>query len=89
MVWPSSRTHHLHWEDKDALQQCFPGTLAWVQACLQGTGNVILPYGLQSEAQQQEVKIQPDAQEQVAQVADERPRHQRRANPRLQGPECM
>jgi hypothetical protein len=50
---------------------------------------MILPDSLQSEAQQQEVKIQPDAQEQVAQVADEHPRRQRRANPRLQGPECV
>ena len=51
--------------------------------------SVSLPDGLQSEAQQQEVEIQPDAQQQVAQVADERPRRQRRANPRVQGPEWV
>jgi hypothetical protein len=51
--------------------------------------SVSLPDGLQSEAQQQEVEIQPDAQEQVAQVADERRRRQLHANPRVQGLEWV
>lgn len=48
-----------------------------------------LPDGLQSEAYQQEIEVQPDAQEQVAQVADDRSRRQRCANPRVQGPEWV
>jgi hypothetical protein len=50
---------------------------------------VILPDSLQWEAHQQEVEVQPDAQEQVAQVADDCPRRQRHANPWVQSPKWV
>jgi hypothetical protein len=50
---------------------------------------VSLPDSIQWEAHQQEVEVQPNAQEQVAQVADDHPRRQRHANPWVQSPEWL
>jgi len=74
------------WESLEELHRRFPKAPAWGHACSKAGGDVSSPAPSPS-ATSDEASAEADDQEHLAQLAETRPKRNRRPNPAVLGPE--